>query len=245
MRKMRHNGIGKNRVMRYLMYAFGEILLVVAGILIALQVNNWNEQRKILELEHDVLLEIRDNLVADEVSLKNDLRINGDIIKSTLHIGSALRENIPINDSLELHLGNLAWNTIFTVKKSGYENLRSAGFQVIQNDSLRRAITEMYETEYPFLMGIQEESAKRTWDYFLPRYLEFMDHVKFTGIYSSNAMRRYVPKDFASLSDNIEFHRLLSVISENKQEVNLSLNATIQRIINLRKKIEMEIKTNL
>ena len=44
----------ENRVAKYLRYAIGEILLVVIGILIALQVNNWNKQRKanILEAEY-------------------------------------------------------------------------------------------------------------------------------------------------------------------------------------------------
>jgi hypothetical protein len=42
-------GKAGNRVTRYLVYAFGEIFLVVIGMLIALQVNNWNEGKKTLE----------------------------------------------------------------------------------------------------------------------------------------------------------------------------------------------------
>lgn len=45
-RKIRRKLLAENRVTRYLVYAVGEILLVVIGILIALQVNNWNEERK-------------------------------------------------------------------------------------------------------------------------------------------------------------------------------------------------------
>ncbi|MDX1591759.1 MAG: DUF6090 family protein [Balneolaceae bacterium] len=44
-RKIRQKLIGNGNVRRYILYAIGEILLVVIGILIALQVNNWNEQR--------------------------------------------------------------------------------------------------------------------------------------------------------------------------------------------------------
>jgi len=45
-RNIRRQLANENRFQKYFRYAFGEILLVVIGILIALQVNNWNEQRK-------------------------------------------------------------------------------------------------------------------------------------------------------------------------------------------------------
>mgnify|MGYP000731225644 CR=1 FL=1 len=45
-RKIRYNLMSENRTGRYLKYAIGEIILVVIGILIALQINNWNEHKK-------------------------------------------------------------------------------------------------------------------------------------------------------------------------------------------------------
>ena len=45
-RHIRQNLIMENKTGKYLKYAVGEIVLVVIGILIALQVNNWNENRK-------------------------------------------------------------------------------------------------------------------------------------------------------------------------------------------------------
>lgn len=45
-RKIRYNLMSENKAEKYLKYAFGEILLVALGILIALQINNWNESRK-------------------------------------------------------------------------------------------------------------------------------------------------------------------------------------------------------
>lgn len=57
-RKIRQRLLNSNKVSRYLLYALGEILLVVIGILIALQVDNWNEERKDRKREAALLAEI-------------------------------------------------------------------------------------------------------------------------------------------------------------------------------------------
>ena len=60
----------ENRFTRYLLYAIGEIVLVVIGILIALNVNNWNNQRK-----------TRQELDGLVLNLKDNLRMQGNILK--------------------------------------------------------------------------------------------------------------------------------------------------------------------
>lgn len=61
-RRVRQSMITQNRVSKYLLYAIGEIILVVIGILIALQINNWNEERKAKQIEssffQNVLLDL-------------------------------------------------------------------------------------------------------------------------------------------------------------------------------------------
>ncbi len=54
-RKIRQQLIGEGKVRKYLVYALGEILLVVIGILIALQVNNWNQEKKNRIIEAELL----------------------------------------------------------------------------------------------------------------------------------------------------------------------------------------------
>lgn len=66
--KLRMDGIRENRIGRYFIYAFGEIILVVIGILIALQVNNWNENR----IEQKKMKQYAKGLIAD---LSSDIRM--------------------------------------------------------------------------------------------------------------------------------------------------------------------------
>ena len=62
LRKIRRSLINSGHMKKYTLYAIGEIALVVIGILIALQINNWNEWRKDREEEEKLLYEISNNL---------------------------------------------------------------------------------------------------------------------------------------------------------------------------------------
>ena len=66
-RKIRYKLAKDNQFIKYSRYAIGEIVLVVIGILIALQVNNWNEDKNIRKIEHKLLQELKADLaVFDE-----------------------------------------------------------------------------------------------------------------------------------------------------------------------------------
>ncbi len=70
-RKIRQNLLLKNKTGKYLKYAFGEIVLVVIGILIALQINNWNENRKIKNAEIEILHNLKTELEFNLKELKD------------------------------------------------------------------------------------------------------------------------------------------------------------------------------
>ena len=61
-RKIRQSLLSENKISKYLLYAIGEILLVVIGILIALSINNWNQERKNKEKILAIFEEIQDNM---------------------------------------------------------------------------------------------------------------------------------------------------------------------------------------
>ena len=61
-RHIRKSLLMENRTSKYFKYAIGEIILVVIGILIALQINTWNQNRIYLKIEKQLLSELLENL---------------------------------------------------------------------------------------------------------------------------------------------------------------------------------------
>ena len=77
-RRIRKKLVANNKLVKYLVYASGEIVLIVIGILIALSLNNRNEQRKtearIDQIFHDVLDELVSNIEATRLPMRADMK---------------------------------------------------------------------------------------------------------------------------------------------------------------------------
>jgi hypothetical protein len=66
------------------------------------------------------------------------------LFRAKLAVVSHLEERMPFHDPLRVHFGCLYSNTTFAPNKSAFDNLKSIGFDLIRNDSLRRSITALY-----------------------------------------------------------------------------------------------------
>ena len=74
-RKIRQKLVQENRVSKYLIYALGEIILVVIGILIALQINNWNETRKSKKMANEIYTNLLTSLEQDSVEVERTITL--------------------------------------------------------------------------------------------------------------------------------------------------------------------------
>lgn len=74
-RKIRQKLLSEDKFSSYLKYAIGEIILVVIGILIALQINNWNESKKLNTIEKEFVVSIKNDLLRDKEYLKDIIGI--------------------------------------------------------------------------------------------------------------------------------------------------------------------------
>ena len=83
-RKIRQNLLSEGKTGKYFKYAIGEIILVVIGILIALQINNWNEQRKDRTKELIVLKQLQEDYQANLIQLEEKMATREKIIISAV-----------------------------------------------------------------------------------------------------------------------------------------------------------------
>jgi hypothetical protein len=177
-RKLRFSSLSRKRIPKYLLYATGEIVLVVIGILIALSINNWNEQRKNHTQERRYIGELRSDLQKDSIAIQDMIKIsNGqlrskgllfmflenhsdykmpDEFKSSFQ--NLIYEEKTVSDSIVAHFrkqGFLSYS--FASNKATFDEMTSTGnMGLISNRVLRRRILETYN-DYE-LFKLNEES---------------------------------------------------------------------------------------
>lgn len=140
-------------------YAVGEILLIFIGITLAIAFQNWNENRKQSKVETAVLEQLK-------VALQNDLRdVNSNIdthkraMASCQNILQSLTEKKPIEAAEITNEMVQAVDFTFLISDvSTYEYLKSVGLHIIQNDTLRRQITNLYGVVYQGVYGVEKNS---------------------------------------------------------------------------------------
>lgn len=165
-RLIRQRLLGEGKLSKYLPYALGEILLVVVGILIALQINNWNETRINSRLELNLLKSCLEGLEKDLSDAKFNVRHHERGIIAMGDVISALESNDPIDkDTIAKNLSDGLVPTYFVYSTSAFETIKAKGVNIISNDSLRDQIIEVYDSRYTFFLRYEQN------------YLDEIDHV--------------------------------------------------------------------
>jgi len=82
-RRIRYDLMEKNKTTSYLKYAIGEIILVVFGILIALQINNWNENRKLNDKRQELIVALIEDFESNEKELLVINKESDQLLKKT------------------------------------------------------------------------------------------------------------------------------------------------------------------
>ena len=187
-RRIRQKLLTENNFSKYLIYAFGEIILVVFGILIALSINNWNEKRKQNELETVYLKRLHNDLKKDIVTFSNEIQRLERNNEKIVNFSNVLKEE-NYNDSTLVALTReyMIFGTlypIFNPSTSTFEDLSSTGnLSVISKTEIRDSIVKHYE-EYQFV----ELNFKTNYDWAAPidaPLFTLTDALKFDTEYTS------------------------------------------------------------
>ena len=145
-RKIRQQMLADKKITNYFLYAVGEILLVVVGILIALQINNKNESRKLVQKEIEILQLLQESLAKDLVKFQKVSSFYKVSEKSIKRVLNHLENNLPYEDTLATDFFN---TTIYYVQSSftngPFETLKSSGLELISNTNLRLKIVDVYD----------------------------------------------------------------------------------------------------
>jgi hypothetical protein len=158
-RTIRKNLLMKNQSSKYFKYAVGEIILVVIGILIALQINNWNTQKNTSNTELEILDLMQKNLNADLEDMKGNLDFYKIRQRATIIVLKKLNDPAFENDSLPYSYANLGLHPYFIEITSAYENLKSIGFEIIKNDRLKENIMHIYSNRYQWIENLENDHS--------------------------------------------------------------------------------------
>ena len=205
LRRIRRDLIKENKTSTYLIYAVGEVILVVFGILIAFQIDNWNESKILTKKEIANLKEIKKNLKSD---LENQLIPGAEYYQISLDSYDILQSNfysspqsIPEDSIRRLFLEMvLPWKLVFNTV--AFDNLNSVGIDLISNDPIRENISQLYGYEYRIIL-----------DYNNITVTEFRED--------------FVPL----LSDNVNIHKVLSKSELDYLKNDLGINSRLRGMV--------------
>lgn len=137
---------------RYLLYAFGEIILVVIGILIALQINSWNQDRINSRKEQDYLIGLKNDLEKQIISFEDSNRFNDFIVSKgeSILVEFSSNGNILEIDSINKKLSYLMYTSKYLEFRTTFNELNSTGqINLIKEKSLRSEVIRYYQnSEY-------------------------------------------------------------------------------------------------
>ncbi|MFY9242776.1 MAG: DUF6090 family protein [Polaribacter sp.] len=205
----------ENKTSKYFKYAIGEIVLVVIGILIALQVNNWNNNKQLEEVQIKCLNEIVTNLQADLLDIRFNINFNETRLNSCKVVLENLKNDVVYSDTLDVYYGSLLYTTRSVVNYSAYETLKFKGLEIITNDNLRKSISKLYSFHYQNVIDfeIQDDHALQ-FQVVIPTVLKRVEFRKNEDIDAIAGQQLAKPINFQALKNDIEFKNAL-VLNED------------------------------
>ncbi|MEA1787728.1 DUF6090 family protein [Arenibacter sp. GZD96] len=201
----------ENRTGKYFKYAIGEIILVVIGILIALQINNWNENRINRNQEQQILLQLKSEYLENLTEIENKITMRNEMINSAyriLSIKEGLLKDIPL-DTIALDLLTINNTPTFDpVIGTTNEVLSSGKLYILNNNTLKTMLTN-WSGQVNRLTEYEQDLRNFSINHFYP-YITTNHSLKllFNGLWQSDKFN-FINKDkSAVIKDLIDDNNL-------------------------------------
>ena len=233
--RIRRNMLSQNKFTNYIIYAIGEIVLVVIGILIALQINNWNEIKKNKSIESEYLLELLEDY---EINLKKSREVSARIEEVLPKLTGLLEQSALEQPRISVDSINDAFRFLnsmpaYSSTDRAYNNLIGSGdFKLISSPEIKTAIADYYKA-LDILKLVQNTHEMQLVNSFQPYIMEYLDYQavsmiridnytlpepvekdKILSVFHDRKFRNIITLKFDILTDLLELNQGLQVINE-------------------------------
>lgn len=240
-RRIRRQLLAKNKFRKYLLYAIGEIALIVIGIIIALWLNTLNQEKNIKKEEISILKELKVDFQLDVEDFKVNVSFYKRIISSIDYILKKMESNEVYNDSLNSAFAHSTGWPLSTIHSSSFDVLTGKGFELISNDSLRRKVIYMHNTNYQNILNWENPKIRQT---YMKEILFRFDKIQ-AWSYNDDGkfyFGKMTPIDYQSLK-NDELYK--SILNSIRNDAEFLLNGRYWNLINEIEKLIEDIDTEL
>ena len=212
-----NNGIDTMRVTKIvnaknIRHAVGELLLIVAGILIALAISDWHSQNLQREQELAVLSEIQTALMVDLEALELGVQEWSETTDEIEALIEILVSEPDYNPSFAKLFGAPYGIRPIELNTAAYESLKSVGLQAVSNPELRLSIARVFDQHYESLGFVDKVDTNVTLDVMRPYYLTHFSNLVF--------LKSATPLDYEAIIQDTYFQNIveyrLNVINSNQ-----------------------------
>ena len=237
-RNIRQKLAAENNVSKYLRYAIGEILLVVIGILIALQINNWNEERKNAAIEKEIISNLLEEFIQNKLVLKEVTDVLNKSEQSCYQLMSLMNKDR--NFLSKYNIDSLLYWSIEFISYNPSNNifaevLQSGRLGLIKNKELinslfdwQRMLDNNNKTFYIYQKFIEEQIVP-----YLSNHISFKNIDKYSPMqwknpteFKTDVHLIFTDRKFENLIDNNLYH--LSLLKSEQKLI----GSIIEEIIN-------------
>ena len=228
LRNIRRKMLGNNKIATYLLYAIGEIILVVVGILIAVSIDDWNKDKQNNHRIELALGFLTEELVEDSITinklLSSHIRTRD---KSKALFDRAASKEATIDTLVQIMSNEFYayWDKHFAFNKAAYDNMLNGGVLELMEDSLKLRITDVYHTyeRNQISMDAQNEQYRIPMSDFYTRFpiLPFYPHEEFESQLNPTMEKEFHPRaEWLLFLHYYMWNIYINHLEEEKEKVN-------------------------